>query len=396
MSDTWIKFRDDLDTDPRVSRMAAFLAGTASHYVLAADAKDLFGSVTKAVTRHALRDVTLAGLTRVWSHACRHTTDGIFRGVDLDYLDDLSRIPGFGRAMQLVGWAAYDAANGTLTLPNFTEHNAPDKNGQRSQTAQARRAQRYRDKLRAQLPDPPVTDDVNEVNPVNNVTPKRDAVTPPVTPESVTPPVTRDVTPSLSISSSNSESKTSDSESGKEESRGEKPVRLPLPPPPDPKDPLAVLEYSKIRINRMRQSWAKLHHWTCEEEHALSASLANVRALEDQDWCMIAFYLRWAHSSANQQSKEPVRVTSRRHTFVAELPAILDRATTHWKQSGSPQLNPDGTKASAKILPFMPAPPPPEPAEPTGNAAAFLGLLKASGGEIPKHLQQPPIVATKP
>lgn len=385
MPDTWIKFRDDLDTDPRVSRMAAFLAGTASHYVLAADAKDLFGSVTKAVTRHALRDVTLAGLTRVWSHACRHTTDGIFRGVDLDYLDDLSRIPGFGQAMQLVGWAAYDAANGTLTLPNFTEHNAPDKNGQRSQTAAARRAQRYRDKLRSQLSDPPVTDTVNEVNPVNNVTLKRDAVTP----ESVTPPVT----PSYSISPSLSESKNS--ESGKEESRGEKPVPT-LPPPPNPEDTLAVLNYAKLRINRLRGSWHKLPHWSDEEEHALSAALPNLRAMEDQDWCILAYWLRWAHSSANQQSRDPVKVTSRRHLFVTDLAANYDRAVTHWKQNGSPKLNPDGTKASAKILPFKPTPPPPEPIEPTGNAAAFLGLLAANGGTIPKHLQQPPIVATKP
>ena len=395
MPDTWIKFRDDLDTDPRVSRMAAFLAGTASHYVLAADAKDLFGSVTKAVTRHALRDVTLAGLTRVWSHACRHTTDGIFRGVDLDYLDDLSRIPGFGQAMQLVGWAAYDAANGTLTLPNFTEHNAPDKNGQRSQTAQARRAQRYRDKLRAQLPDPPVTDPVNQVNPVNTVPAERDAVTPPVTHESVTPPVTRDVTPSLSISPSESKN----SESGEGESRGEpatKPVPT-LPPPPNPEDTLAVLDYAKLRINRLRGSWHKLPHWSAEEEHALSAALPNLRAMEDQDWCILAYWLRWAHSSANQQSRDPVKVTSRRHLFVTDLPANYDRAITHWKQTGSPKLNPDGTKASAKILPFKSAPAP-EPAEPTpaGNAAAFLGLLKASGGEIPKHLQQPPKVATKP
>lgn len=390
MPDTWIKFRDDLDTDPRVSRMAALLANTASGYVLAAEAKDLFGSVTKAVTRNALRDVTLAGLTRVWSHACRHTTDGIFHGVDLAYLDDLSRIPGFGHAMQLVGWAAYDESTSTLTLPNFTEHNAPDKNGARSQTAAARRAQRFRDRQKAlaasQLPDPPVTDPVNEVTSVNNVTPKRDAVTLPVTPKSVTPAVTKDVTPSYSFSSSNSESKTS--ESGKEESRGEKPT-----------DTLTDLETAKARINRMRQSWAKLPHWSCEEEHALSESLANVHALEDQDWCIIAHYLRWCHSSANQQSKDPVRVTSRRHTFVTELPALYDRAVTHWKQTGSPRLNPDGTKATAKIVPFNQEQrtkneEPPLP--PSANAAAFLGLLQANGGEIPRHLQQPPIVATNP
>ena len=81
MPDTWIKLRDDLDSDPRVARMAAMLATTAVNYVLPAEVRDLFATVTRAVTRNAMRDITLAGLTRVWSHACRHTTDGIFQHV---------------------------------------------------------------------------------------------------------------------------------------------------------------------------------------------------------------------------------------------------------------------------------------------------------------------------
>jgi len=400
MPDTWIKFRDDLDTDPRVSRMAALLANTASGYVLAAEAKDLFGSVTKTVTRHALRDVTLAGLTRVWSHACRHTTDGIFRGVDLAYLDDLSRIPGFGQAMQIVGWAAYDESTSTLTLPNFTEHNAPDKNGQRSQTAAARRAQRYRDKQRSQLPDPPITDAVNEVPPVNHVTLGRDAVTPTVTPESVTPPVTRDVTPSYSISSSISISESESLESGTEESRGENPKPKtslcpplpPLPPPPAPDaEPFVILEYAKTRLNRLRGSWAKLPHWSAEEESALFDALRNLRAMEDQDWCILACWLRWAHSKANTESRDPVRVTSRRHAFVTDLAANLDRAVTHWKQSGSPRLNPDGTKATTASVSKSLPPPVSEPLlPPSANAAAFAGLLAANG------VKRTPNVATNP
>ena len=387
---TWIKFRDDLDTDPRVSRMAARLAGTASLYVLKTKASDLFGSVTDTITRNALRDITLAGLTRVWSHANKHTTDGVFRHVDLDYIDDLARIPGFGEAMQLVGWAHYNTETSTLTLPNFTEHNAPDKNGARKQTANALRVARHREKVKAlaaaQTSDPPVTD-----------APEAPDVTLPETHTVTQPAITGNVSPSPSPSPSPSQSKNS--ESGEGESRGEpatKPVPT-LPPPPNPEDTLAVLDYAKLRINRLRGSWHKLPHWSAEEEHALSAALPNLRAMEDQDWCILAYWLRWAHSSANQQSRDPVKVTSRRHLFVTDLPANYDRAITHWKQSGSPKLNPDGTKASAKILPFKSAPAP-EPAEPTpaGNAAAFLGLLKASGGEIPKHLQQPPKVATQP
>lgn len=371
MPESWIKLRSDLENDPRVHRMAAHIAKTAPEYFLRQQARDLFGSVTESVTRNALRDVTVMGLVRIWITANEHTTNGTFHHATLDYLDDLARIPGFGAAMQLVGWAVYNDVNATVTLPNFTEHNAPDKNGQRSQTAAARRAQRHRDKLKAaaqnQLPDPPVTTAINEVNPVNTVTERDD-----VTSRSVTPTVTRDVTPSISISSSISESK---SESEPEIQNGT--------------TDLAVLQTAKARLNRLRGSWAKLPHWSAEEEAALFAALPNLRAMEPQDWAILAFWLRWAHSKANNESRDPVRVTSRRHAFVTDLAANLDRATTHWKQCGCPRLNPDGTKATT--APVKPAPQSQEPAlPPAQNAAAFLGLLKANGAQLP------PKVATQP
>ena len=378
MPDTWIKLRDDLDSDPRVARMAAMLATTAVNYVLPAEVRDLFATVTRAVTRNAMRDITLAGLTRVWSHACRHTTDGIFQHVDLTYLDDLARIPGFGVAMQTVGWAVHHPESDSIILPNFTEHNAPDKNGARAQTANARRQARYREaqkaKAAAQASPPPV----NDVNPVNTVTSDRPEVTSRVTQREKE----NNVTSSLSSSSSISE----DSER-EGESRGE---TAPKVYSTGVSQQFQILEASKARINRLRGSWAKLPHWSSEEEHALTDNLHNLTAMEDQDWCIIAFYLRWAHSSANTQSKDPVRVTSRRHSFVSELPAMLDRAVTHWKQNGCPRLNPDGTKASA-TTPKVPKPEPPPVI--TAGSANFTAALKAFGADLPP---KPAAVATKP
>lgn len=367
MPESWIKLRDDLDTDPRVFTMADSLRHTAGLYVLQYTAKDLFGSVTDTVTRNVMRDVTVAGLSRVWFAANRHTTDGVFRNATLEYLDTLAQVPGFGSAMHLVGYAEFDPVTRTVTLPRFTEHNAPDKNGQRSQTAAARRAQRFRDRQKAladaQLPDPPV----NEVTPVNTVT-QRDAVTSRVTPQ----PVTSDVTPSISSSSSESDSVNQVNQVN-----------------PVTENTIPVLDAAKARLNRLRGSWAKLPHWSAEEESALYAALPNLRSMEDQDWCILAFWLRWAHSKANTESRDPVRVTSRRHAFVTDLAANLDRAVTHWKQSGAPRLNPDGTKAGSPAPAALP--PPTEPAlPPAENAAAFMGLLKANGAQLP------PTVATKP
>lgn len=356
---SWIKIRADLESDPRVHRMAAHIAKSAPGYILTSQAKDLFGSVTDTVTRNALRDVTVMGLSRVWFAANDHTTDGVFRHADLSYLDDLAHIPGFGAAMESVGYAVHDPEAHTVTLPRFVEHNAPDKNGERGKTAAARRQQRLRDKKKAAvelLPEPPSTT-VNEVNPVNNT---RDDVT-----SRVTPPVTQrhdenNVTPSCSDSLSISESESGTS---------------------------LTLEQHKARIDTLRPAWKKMPAWSNEDEAALFAALPNLEALESKDWLMLVNYMKWANSVANQ-GKDAHKVTSRRHAFLESLPSYLDRATAHWKQSGCPKLGAPVSKSpSLPISKSSHADPELPPAE---NAAAFAGLLAASG--IRRH----PTVATKP
>lgn len=360
MPETWIKLRDDLDTDPRVARMAALLATTAVTYVLPAEVRDLFGTVTRAVTRNAMRDITLAGLSRVWSHANRHTQDGIFRHVELDYLDDLSRIPGFGRAMQAVGWAIHHPESDSIILPNFTEHNAPDKNGARSQTAAARRQQRYREAQKARSPipsDPPVID-------VNNSTPDRTAVTSPITPEgvtqSVTSDVTRDVTPSISSSSSSSIS-SSDPSEPERESRGKTPIHQ-----------LVELDRMKRLVDSIVPEWEQTRRWGSEDEHRLLESLPSLATLTEEQWGILRWYWKWIDSSANQSQAKPEVVTAKKSVFLDDPGSYLKRATTTWKACKKPPLK---KSPRLQVSPSKP-PPPPEP-PPTPGASAFMAALKA-------------------
>lgn len=363
---SWIKLRDDLESDPRVHRMAAHIAQTAPGYILTSAAKDLFGSVTHNVTRNALRDVTVMGLSRVWFAANQHTTDGVFHHADLSYLDDLARIPGFGDAMAAVGYAIHDPEAQSVTLPRFEEYNSPDKNGHRAKTAGALRAQRLRDRrknalqtLAADRTPPPA---------------ERDDVTLPVTDRNVT----NNATPSISYSSSISESE-SDSETSVN------PVNPVTEVPPDP-DPLTTL---KRRINALRPSWTKTPHWSAEEESALYEARHNLAALEQQDWDLLAWFFRWANSAQNTGQRDPVKVSARRAHLCHDLAALLDRATTAWKQAGSPRLNPHAPKPHAR----RPAPPPEPPAP---NENVFLGLLKANGAQLPPNVATQPQTPTCP
>jgi hypothetical protein len=348
----WIPVREDLETDSRVLAIAEAITGANRHYILGPSApRDLFGD-PESVTRDVMRDITIVALLRVWAAFTHHTKDGVIRHASsLSHLDTIARLRGFGQAMSTVGWAVHDPATQTITLPNFTEYNAPNKNGERQKTAAARRQQAYRDRLKGQTTpgDQPSTVDVTDRHEPDN----RD--------------VTRNVTPSISDSVSPSDS----------DSLSESP-HLPISqspplPSPDP-DPLGTL---KKKINALRPCWQKAPHWSAEEEHALYESRANLAAMESQDWLLLAWFFKWANSAANTGSKEPVRVSAKRAMLCADLAALLDRATTAWKQNGCPKLAPAATAGT----PARKAPPPPVLPElpPAQNAAAFAGLLTDLG-----------------
>lgn len=159
MAGDWIKMRSNLNTHPKVARMARAIetcreAGKSL-------STGFNGALCEIVTRDVTRDVTLASLFRVWSAANEHTSDGVWHGINLDELDHIAGVPNFGQMMAEVGWAVFDEVADTVTFPNFLEYNAPAKEGRGG--AAAERQRRYRE--RRQKSD--VTDNVTrDVTPI--------------------------------------------------------------------------------------------------------------------------------------------------------------------------------------------------------------------------------------
>lgn len=345
----WIPVREDLETDSRVLAIAEAITPKNRHYVLGPVSTDLLGD-DGSVTRDVMRDVTIVALLRVWAAFTHHTRDGsIHHAATIAHLDTIARLRGFGQAMSTVGWAVHDPATRTITLPNFTEYNAPNKNGQRAKTAHALRQARYKARLAAKAQAT-----------INQEGHQSDDQASPVTSPVTSLNEKKDVTPSISISHSISESES--------ESKTDTPV---CHSGVDP-DPLGTL---KKKIDTLRPAWKKMPAWSCEDEAALLAALPNLVALEDKDWLMLVNYMKWANSTANQ-GKDSHKVTSRRHSFLESLPSYLDRATTHWKQQGCPKLDP---AAKTARTPAKPSPEPVPELPPAQNAAAFAGLLTDLG-----------------
>ena len=124
----WIQVRLDLGANPKVARMVDLLSKTFGSYVLAVSTDDLFSGtrpvtcpVTTIVTRHALMDVTVGGLIRTWGAVNTFIRDGHVPHAGLDWVDDQSKIPGFGKAMARVGqmaaWSSPTLTSGTALKP---------------------------------------------------------------------------------------------------------------------------------------------------------------------------------------------------------------------------------------------------------------------------------------
>lgn len=108
------------------------------------------------ISKAASRLVTLAILTVVWSAAREHGrfvgVDLVLEKCDLGALDSMAAVPGVGCAMTDAGWAVWDQAADTVTLPNFKRYNVP--------MTQAERAKQYRSRRRQEPqnnPSRPVT-----------------------------------------------------------------------------------------------------------------------------------------------------------------------------------------------------------------------------------------------
>jgi hypothetical protein len=146
MAGDWIKMRPSLMTSPKVNGIARILERDFAVGRSLSTGNN--GVMSEIVTRNVMRNVTVASLLVIWGAANEHTTDGVFRNADLSDLDDMVGIPGFGEAMATVGWAEYDAEEGTVILPNFTEYNTSGRERSGAAKTAAQRQKEYRERKR--------------------------------------------------------------------------------------------------------------------------------------------------------------------------------------------------------------------------------------------------------
>lgn len=142
MAGDWIKMRASLLSSPKVNGIARALESDPR--VSAVLTTGFSGAMSEIVTRNVMRHVTVAALLSVWSAANEHTEDGVFCSADLDDIDDIAGLPGFGAAMESVGWAIRYEESDSVQLPNFLEYNAPGK--ARAKSSAAERQRRYRER----------------------------------------------------------------------------------------------------------------------------------------------------------------------------------------------------------------------------------------------------------
>lgn len=120
MAGDWIKMRCDLQTHPKVVRIAS---------ALKADKLRVIGAL------HA-----------VWSLFDTHSTDGCLEGYSLAEIDAMLAWKGFGRALVSVEWMACRDDGGGLALPRFDSHNGTTAK-RRSMDSDRKRAAREAGKL---------------------------------------------------------------------------------------------------------------------------------------------------------------------------------------------------------------------------------------------------------
>lgn len=117
-SGNWIKMRVDLQSHPKVVRMAS---------ALRADKKP-------AVKRDRL--AVVGALHAVWSLFDAHTEDGILDGYSLESLDEEIGWRGFSAALVAVRWL--DETDDGLSLPEFEEHNGASAKRRAQETKRKR------------------------------------------------------------------------------------------------------------------------------------------------------------------------------------------------------------------------------------------------------------------
>lgn len=159
----WIKMRTDLYRDPKVCMIADALLdpeGELAAYVNQNLQRDM------TITRNVMRNVTVGALVTVWGvmrlRGKRDGDDLLCRRCAIAVLDDLADLPGFGLAMESVGWV--EAVDEGIVFPNFfADYNVDPTDDAKAKNAERQR--RYRERKKGKSD---VTSDVT-VTSQNNV-----------------------------------------------------------------------------------------------------------------------------------------------------------------------------------------------------------------------------------
>lgn len=144
MAGDWIKMRTDLYRDPKVCVMADLLMdenGPLSQFVCQNQQRHM------TVTRNVTRNACVGALLSVWGvvrHRGKRVGDDLrCAGVTVSVIDDIADLPGFGEAMEHVGWVIQ--RDDCIVFPRFfSEYNAEPTEKPKSNGAE--RQARYRQK----------------------------------------------------------------------------------------------------------------------------------------------------------------------------------------------------------------------------------------------------------
>jgi hypothetical protein len=132
---SWIKMRNDLWDDPRITRLANLLNE--------ANLRDASVTVPLRLSLGNATPAFVIGLCyRLWSVADQYTTDGRFDGLTLEDIDNKVGFVGFAQSMVEIGWLHQDAQGVGIT--RFSDHNGQSAKS-RAQAADRMRALRIRD-----------------------------------------------------------------------------------------------------------------------------------------------------------------------------------------------------------------------------------------------------------
>jgi hypothetical protein len=145
MAGEWIRLRRGIRQNPKTVAMARHLSADRRFM-------DWWAMPVQQSCRHTVTElVTFSNVTRVTACALAEFW-GVLNDVvgddcrvpymAIEDIDDIVDVPGFGAAMEAVGWVVRDGEKG-LIFPNFLEHNAPQKTRPEPKTP-AQRAKEYR------------------------------------------------------------------------------------------------------------------------------------------------------------------------------------------------------------------------------------------------------------